>query len=138
MSALPKVVSPLVTVGEREGVELILVSVEAWPDEVVIRMRGRPSPSTQRMEDEFDAALEGWHRDGREGQIPEQPGTRIFGLDLAVADDLGTEYRLRSASRGGSGRMFRADWTFGPGPPRAANRLAVKVGDGPETEVRLT
>src|SRR4051812_31688887 len=53
VTELPKVVSPLAFVGKREGVELILVSVEAWPDDIVIRMRGRPSPLTQRLEDDF-------------------------------------------------------------------------------------
>jgi hypothetical protein len=137
VTELPKIVSPLVSVGEREGVELILVSVEAWPDEIVIRMRGRPSPLTGRLEDDFETALAAWHRNGRVGKTPEQPGERVFGLDLVVTDDAGTDYRLYSATRGGTGTMFRADWTFTPGPPDSARRLNVRVGDGEETGVDL-
>jgi hypothetical protein len=137
MPNLPKVVSPLASVGEREGVELILVSVEAWPDEVVVRMRGRPSPLTQRMEDDFGEALETWHREGREVRPPDQPAERILGFDLHVTDDLGTGYEVRSSARGGSGTMFHADWTFAPGPPDAARRLTVRIGDGAETEIDL-
>ena len=137
MTGLPKVVSPLASVGEREGVELILVSVEAWPDEIVVRMRGRPSLLTERLEEEFATALETWHRDGREGHIPEQPGERILGFELHVADDVGTDYKLRSAARGGTGTMFRAEWTFAPGPPESAQRLAVRVGESVEAEVDL-
>ena len=44
--SLPLVVSPLRTVLEREGVEVVLVSVEAWPDEVVVRARSLPSERT--------------------------------------------------------------------------------------------
>src|SRR3954447_7654865 len=98
----------------------MLVSVEAWPDEIVIRMRGRPSSLTQRLEDDFETALEAWHHEGREGQIPEDPGARILGFDLDVTDDVATDYKLRSAARGGTGTMFRADWTFVPGPPDSA------------------
>jgi hypothetical protein len=139
VTELPKVIllSPLVSVGEREGVELILASVEAWPDEIVIRMCGRPSPLTQRLEDDFHTALEAWHREAREGEAPEDPGARILGLDLFVTDDVGTSYKLFSAARGGTGTMFRADWIFAPGPPETARRLNVRVAHGAETEVDL-
>src|SRR5690242_1834203 len=138
MAELPKVVSPLATVGQREGVELVLVSVEAWPDEVVVRMRGRASPLTRRMETDFDAALGTWHRQGREGRPPEEPAERIFppDLDVRVTDDLGTAYKLRASARGGTGTEFHANWTFLPGPPDRAGRLTVRVCDA-ETEISL-
>ena len=138
MADLPKVVSPLATVGEREGVELILVSVEAWPDEVVVRMRGRTSPLTRRMEADFDAALEAWHRKGSEGHPPDQPGERVFAtdLDVHVTDEFGTAYKLRASARGGTGTEFHANWTFVPGPPDRARRLTVRVG-GRDTEIPL-
>jgi hypothetical protein len=134
---LPTVASPLARIGQRDGVELVLVSVEAWPDEVVVRLRGLPNDLTERLDAGFQLALESDTRAGR--RPPAQPAERIFDFEITVADDVGTEYRSRSSARGGSGRMFRADWTFAPGPPAEAGWLIVGVaGDvGFETRVEL-
>ena len=67
MATFPKVISPLAPLGERRGVELVLVSVEAWPDEVVVRMRGLPSDVTTQLDADFGEALEAWHRAGSAG-----------------------------------------------------------------------
>ena len=127
MAALPKVVSPLVRIAEREGVELVLVSVEAWPDEVVVWMRALPTKLTARLDADFHLALEAWHREGGGGLPPGQPADQVFDFDVALADSVGTPYRTRSSARGGTGTMFRADWTFAPGPPDAARYLTVRV-----------
>jgi hypothetical protein len=136
VAALPKVVSPLRSLGARAGVELVLVSVEAWPDEVMVRLRGVPSTTTERLEAEFERALEVWHQAGREGVPPQQPAERIF-PDVRISDDVGTEYALRSSARGGSNTMFRADYVFVPGPPEPADALLVAIGDVEPVEVRL-
>jgi hypothetical protein len=138
MTDLPKVISPLAAVGEREGVELVLVSVEAWPDEIVVRLRGLPRETTDRLDAQYGTALEKWHREGHEGSPPQQPAERMF-PDVSVADDVGTSYSPRSSARGRSGTMFRADYAFAPGPPETAESLRVRVGgvDGIETHIRL-
>jgi hypothetical protein len=41
-ASLPLVISPLRSVLECDGVEVVLVSVEVWRDEVVVRARGLP------------------------------------------------------------------------------------------------
>jgi hypothetical protein len=140
MATLPKVISPLVSLGEWGGVELMLVSVEAWPDEVVVRMRGLPNDVTAELETDFGEALEAWHRAGRGDSPPRQPAEWVFPLDVEVADDLGTAYASHSSSRGGSGTMFRADYVFTPGPPPAVASLTVRVGgaDGVDTRIDLT
>jgi hypothetical protein len=136
-TSLPLVVSPLRTVLEREGVEVVLVSVEAWPDEVVVRARGLPSGRTAALEREFGEALEGWHRQGRNREaVPAQPADRIFDVEVSVADDAGTVYSPTASARGGSGTMFRADWVFVPGPPAAARSLVVCI-DGSDTRIGL-
>jgi hypothetical protein len=139
MTTLPKVISPLAPLGERSGVELVLVSVEAWPDEVVVRMRGLPSDVTDRLDAEFGEALQAWHHAGNTGTPPQQPEEWVFPLDVEVTDDVGTAYAPDSWARGGSGTMFRADYVFKPGPPEAAASLMVRVGgaDGVETRVEL-
>jgi hypothetical protein len=120
MATFPKVISPLAPLGERRGVELVLVSVEAWPDEVVVRMRGLPSDVTTQLDADFGEALEAWHRAGSAGTPPQQPAEWVFPLGVEVTDDVGTAHAPRSSARGGSGTMFRADYVFTPGPPEAA------------------
>ena len=139
MVTLPKVISPLVSLGEWGVVELMLVSVEAWPDEVVVRMRGLPNDVTTQLDADFGKALEAWHRAGGEGTPPQQPAEWVFPLDVELTDDVGTAYAPRSSARGGSGTMFRADYVFTPGPPEAAASLKVRVGgaDSVETRVKL-
>jgi hypothetical protein len=131
------VVSPLLTVLEREGVEVLLVSVEAWPDEVVVRARGLPSERTAALEREFSEALEGWNQRGRDRDaVPRQPADCIFDVEVSVADDAGTVYSPTASARGGSGTMFRADWVFVPGPSEAARSLVVCI-DGLDTRIEL-
>jgi hypothetical protein len=139
MAALPRVISPLAPLGVHEGVEVVLVSVEAWADEVVVRLRGLPSETTERLDAEFGDALETWHREGRQGSPPSQPAEQIF-PEVTIADDLGTAYAPRGSSRGGSGTMFRADYVFTPGPPETADSLSVWAAgdDSVEARVRLS
>jgi len=136
-ASVPLVVSPLRTVLERDGVEVVLVSVEVWPDEVVVRARGLPSERTADLEREFSEALEGWREQGGDGDtVPRQPAERIFDLDVSVADDAGTAYSLSTSARGGSGTMFRAEWAFVPGPSEAARSLVVRIA-GSDTRIEL-
>lgn len=126
----PLVVNPLRTVLERDGVEVVLVSVELWPDEVVVRARGLPTQRTAALERAFGEELEEWHRQGRNSRaLPPQPAEGIFDVDVSVADDAGTVYSPTASARGGSGTMFRADWVFVPGPPQTARSLVVRVDD---------
>jgi hypothetical protein len=115
----------------------VLVSVEVWPDEVVVRVRGLPSELTAELEREFGEALERWDRQGRDKDaLRQQPLERIFDVDVSVADDVGTVYSPATSMRGGSGRMFRAEWFFSPGPPEVAESLLVFI-DGTETRLGL-
>jgi hypothetical protein len=138
MTTLPKVISPLVSLGERHSVELVLVSVEIWTDEIVVRLRGLPNDMTTRLGADFARAMEAWHDAGGESAPPEQPAEWIF-PDVEVTDDRGTVYAPTSSARGGSGTMFRADYVFTPGPPEAAACVTVFVdgADGVATRVEL-
>jgi hypothetical protein len=139
MATLPKVISPLVPLGERGGVGLVLVSVEAWPDEVVVRMRGLPNDVTTQLDADFGNALEAWHPAGSGGSPPQQLAEWVVPLDVEVRDDVGTAYAPRSSARGGSGTMFRADYVFTPGPPEGVESLTIRVGgsDGVAARVEL-
>src|SRR3954452_8136468 len=93
MAALPQVVNPLRPLGLRDGVELVLVSVEAWPDELMVRLRGFPSATTARLEAEHEQALGAWHDAGADGAPPYQPAERIF-PEVSISDNV--ERRTRS------------------------------------------
>jgi hypothetical protein len=135
--SLPLVVNPLRSVLERDGVALMLVSIEMWPDEVVVRARGLPSELTVALEHEFGEALERSHREGADKEaLPLKPFEQIFNVNVSVADDVGTAYSPTHSARGGSGRMFRAEWFFAPGPPDAAQSLIVRI-DGADTRVEI-
>src|SRR5213595_2488177 len=102
-TSLPLVVSPLRVVLEREGVDVVLVSVEVWPDEVVLRARGLPSERTVALEHAFAEALEAWHQHGKNREpMPEQPAEEILDVEAAVTDDAGTVYSPMGAALGGS------------------------------------
>jgi hypothetical protein len=121
--SLPLVVSPLRSVLERNGVALMLVSIEVWQDELVLRARGLPSKLTVALEHDCGEALERWHREGADREArPLQPFERIFNVDVSVADDVGTAYSPIHSASGDSGRMFRAEWFFAPGPPLQLSR----------------
>jgi hypothetical protein len=131
------VVSPLRSILEHNGVALMLVSVEVWHDEVVVRARGLPSELTVALENDFGEALERWHRGGADREaLPLQPFDRIFNVDVSLADDVGTAYSPIHSARGGSGRMFRAEWFFAPGPPAAAQSLIIRIA-GAETSIEI-
>jgi hypothetical protein len=68
--------------------------------------------------------------------LPLQPFERIFNVDASVADDVGTAYSPIHSAKGGSGRTFRAEWFFAPGPPAAAQSLIVRI-DGAETRIEI-
>ena len=136
-ASLPLVVSPLQRVVERDGVVVVLVSVEVWPDEVVVRARGLPNDQTAALKHEFSEALETWHQQGRDRHaMPRQPAEKVFDLDVSVADDARTVYSPSTSARGGSGTMFRAEWAFVPGPPETARSLVVRI-DGSDTRIEL-
>jgi hypothetical protein len=129
---LPVIVSPLRFLLRRRDIDIVLVSVEAWPDEIVVRMRGLPTALTAKLGAEFHEALVAWHREGRGRPPPDQPADEIFDFDVFLGDDSGTQYRPVASARGGTGTMFRADWTFVPGPPEKATSLLVRVGGAPD------
>jgi hypothetical protein len=49
----------------------------------------------------------------------------VLDVHVALGDDLGTSYILRSAQRGGTGSLFRGDWFFPTAIPSEASHLTV-------------
>jgi hypothetical protein len=113
---------------EREGFEIVLVSVELWSEEVVVRLAVPRDTRTQQLEAHYEQALDEWakrRQQAADEPPPPQPGELLLDVDVQLHDDMGTAYRPRIAARGGSGRMFRGEWFFEPGPPTAATAMTV-------------
>jgi hypothetical protein len=123
------VISPIAPILRRAGVELALVSVELWPQETLVRLAALVDDSVAK-DDAFGAALDAWAAAGREGPPPSEPGESLFkDVSVSLTDDLGTEYRWKTSSIGGTGRLFRGDWHFPVAVPDTANRLVVEASD---------
>lgn len=133
MLALPRVVNPLAAFYVRDGVDVVLVTVELWETDTVVRLAGRPADPAAE-ERHHEALLEEWAAQGRRGRPPTSRGERLLDVDLELADDVGTTYILRSAERGGSGRLYRGDWFFITPVPPAATTITVSAAtkDGAE------
>lgn len=150
--AFPTVVAAGAVVLEWEGLQLGLLSVETWPEEVVVRAASVPqSEEAKTREERHRGERHAWMskvgRAHREGQpLPEDGPEHPLGeshdrLRISLADDAGTLYRWRRSSRGGVTWDFAGEWFFTPAPPTDARelRLTFSIRGGPEgsTTVRL-
>jgi hypothetical protein len=122
------VLAPGKLLGEVEGIEVLLVSVELWRTHVFVRLAGLQNDLMDRLLREHKALMERWGRDPNPTEPPEQPGAILGRIDLTLADDAGTQFFPSSTSAGGSDTEWRADWRFEPGVPPTATRLTVAIG----------
>ena len=129
MTRAPVVISPIAPILRRDGIDLALVSVELWPQETIVRLAALVEDPVAKQ-DAFSAALDAWAAGGREGPLPSEPGESVYkDVSISLTDDLGTEYRWKTSSVGGTGRLFRGDWHFPVAVPTTANRLIVEASD---------
>jgi hypothetical protein len=98
------VISPIRTLFTRDGIDVLLVSVELWPQHLVVRL-------------------------ATSGDRAEQLGDDLLApLEVTVEDDVGTTYTARSAAIGGTGSEWHSDWFFAAAAvPDAVARLRVRV-----------
>jgi hypothetical protein len=113
----PRVVSPIATLFTRDGIDVLLVSVEVWPEHVVVRF-----------------AASG-------GRADELGSDLLAPLELTLEDDVGTVYRARSSNIGGTGSEWHGDWFFAGGVPESVRCLTVRVsppdGEAASTDLPL-
>jgi hypothetical protein len=125
-----------VALGRFDGIEVVLRDVQCSFDGVVIRLYGRPSELTDRLDADYRAAFEEWaglaiaakQRGERPPDPPPQPGELLSRLGLTLRDDVDTTYRWHSTQAAGSGTEWDAVWRFAPGPPPGARELTVALG----------
>jgi hypothetical protein len=125
---LIKVLGPGRLLGQVEGVDVLLVSVELWRSHVVVHLAGLADDLMDRLLREHRALMERHGRDPNPTEPPEPPDAMLGRIDLTVADDVGTRYFPSSSVSGGSDKEWRAQWRFEPGVPPEATRLTVAIG----------
>ena len=104
-----------------------LLSVELWTDCVFVHLARAQTDAMRTQWDEYARAAVAARHGGADMPLP--PNLRI-GNDLRLTDDAGTRYEQRSGASGGFPEdPVRAMWVFEPGPPDAATRLTVALGD---------
>jgi hypothetical protein len=130
VSRLPRVISPIRPLFLRDGIEVALVSIELWPNHLVVRLAALPNHVTDSRQRQHEAELEQWgdrlHAVG--SRPPGEPGARLLSpLSVVVEDDTGTTYTPRSSSAGGTGSEWHGDWYFVADVPPTIERLTVRV-----------
>jgi hypothetical protein len=142
---LEGLLAPKRPLGEVDGVTVIVVLVELWSQRLVLRLKALRNELTDAFDATFDRewkAYEGrWVHDraaaeAEDLQPPEQPSvSRLSGLSLSVADDVGTRYHAIGTATGGSEHPWRCDWRLEPGMPRSATVLRIGLeGSGHDRE----
>jgi hypothetical protein len=121
------------SIGTLHGIDVTLDEVELLPSGVLVRIAGVESETTRRLDAEFAETFAAWAEVRRNrgkaaaGRAPDQPGTRLNELPIALADDLGTEYSPQQRSAAGSGTEWLAEVQFEPAVPHDALVLTVVV-----------
>jgi hypothetical protein len=129
-SRLVRVLAPALPIADIDRVTYVLTSVELWEHAVDVFVAGMPSAVTARREREAEAALNQWAQQRHHlGPPPDPIRSHHLGVLVSVGDDLGTPYRMRHASMGGSGAPWRLHATSSPGVPPTAKHLVISVND---------
>jgi hypothetical protein len=114
---LPRVISPITTLFTHDGIDVVLVSVELWPEHLVVRL-------------------------ATSGHRAEQFGSDLLTpLRVMVDDDARSTYAPRSSNIGGTGSEWHGDWFFAGGVPESVRCLTVRVsppdGEAASTDLPL-
>ena len=112
MPRLPRVISPIATLFTRDGIDVLLVSVELWPEHLVVRLAAS-GPNAKELGSDLLAPLE-----------------------VTIEDDVGTAFTARSSSIGGTGSEWHGDWFFAAAASDPVGRLTVRV-DSPHGETAM-
>jgi hypothetical protein len=142
---LEGLLTPERTLGEVDGVTVVVMRVELWTSRLILRLEALQNELTDTLNVAFDGEYKTYekrwveHRAAAEAddlQPPKQPSvSRLSGLPLSVADDVGTRYHAIGTATGGSEHRWCSEWRLEPGVPPSASVLRIALEDGdPERE----
>lgn len=136
---LEGMLTPERQLGEIEGITIVVVLIELWSRRLVLRLEARQNDITEVLDAAFNAEWKAWesrwvdHRAAAEAEDvppPEQPSvSRLSGLPLSVADDVGTRYHAIGTATGGP-YPWRSEWRLEPGVPSSARSLRIALENG--------
>ena len=132
---LRDVFTPMAPLVDFNGVTLVLAVVELWTRSVRLHIAGLNNATSDRLDEEHRQAFDGWAKEVRDAHAqsrvpddpPKEPAARMLDMGLALADDVGTDYRRTISSAGGT--EWRLDAAFEPGMPAGAGELTVRGSD---------
>ena len=133
------VLTPVLALGEVDGITILLMRVELWRSRLILRLEARQNRRTDELDASFDIECKRWESrwverrveaEAEDVPVPEQPSvSRFGGLALSVADDVGTRYHSTARATGGPD-PWRSEWRLEPGVPASARVLTVALEGG--------
>ena len=119
---LPLIVSPVVPIALVVDRQVVLLTVESWPDRVRVRLAVAQDAATDALDAEFDLAPRSTQGRGAVAM----PGAVFLGqVRFSIHDGAGTPYEVDSGSVSGSGSEWEADWLYRPGIPDGVREIQV-------------
>jgi hypothetical protein len=119
---LPLIVSPVIPIALVDDRQVLLLTVEDWPDRMRVRLAVLQDATTDDLDAEFELAA----RSTRGPGVVGLPGAVFFSqIQFSIHDEAGTPYELDSGSVSGSGSEWEADWLFRPGIPDGVREIQV-------------
>lgn len=144
---LEGLLTPERSLGEINEVTVVLMRVELWISRLILRLEALSNQLTDELDATFDTEWKAWERTWVEDRAtaeaedlppPEPPSvSRLSGLPLSVADDVGTRYHAIGTATGGSEHAWRSEWRLEPGAPASASVLRIALEDGEPERERL-
>lgn len=134
----PRVLAPVHVMRPLDGLEVVVLSLELWPDKVVAHFEALEDAQTEQLIADHDRAVARWAKlpSADRGHFPEMPAERLAALSPQLSDDLGTAYLQRGLSYGGTGTDWRMACDFVPGVPGHARKLELCL-TARDTQARL-
>jgi hypothetical protein len=120
---LPRVVSPEVPIALVDDRQVLLLTVESWPDRVRVRLAVLQDEATDNLDAEF---LELAARSNQGRRAVEMPGAVFFSqVQFSIHDEAATSYKPHTTSVSGTGSEWGAEWLFRPGIPAGVREVQV-------------
>jgi hypothetical protein len=137
---LEGLLTPERPLGNVDGITVVVMLIELRTSRLTLRLEALQNQLTDALDATFDAEWKAyesrWVEDRAAAEAedlrpPEQPSvSRLSGLPLSVADDLGTRYHAIGMATGGSEHPWRSEWRLEPGVPPSASVLRIALEDG--------